>query len=122
VLSAAAGGDPLPRRAIESLNAASARSVGYVRLRVQRGTPRAELAGSGTPLDRALSTIARSAIELLASPDRERLRVCPAPSCGMFYLGGSDQGGAPCRAGTAHAPHATTPADGRTRPPELPSG
>jgi len=91
VLSAAAGGDPLPRRAIESLNAASARSVGYVRLRVQRGTPRAELAGSGTPLDRALSTIARSAIELLASPDRERLRVCPAPSCGMFYLGGSDQ-------------------------------
>jgi predicted RNA-binding Zn ribbon-like protein len=90
-LSAAAASDPLPRRATVALNAASARSVGYVRLRVRRGAATAELAGSGTPLDRALSTIARSAIELLAGPDRERLRVCPAPSCGMFYLGRPDQ-------------------------------
>jgi predicted RNA-binding Zn ribbon-like protein len=90
-LSAAAAGEPLPARATQALNAASARSEGYVRLRVPGGAPTAELAGSGTPLDRALSTIARSGIELLASPDRERLRVCPAPSCGFFYLGRPDQ-------------------------------
>jgi predicted RNA-binding Zn ribbon-like protein len=90
-LSAAAAGDPLPTRATQALNAASARSEGHVRLRLRGGRPTAELTGSGTPLDRALSTIARSAIELLASPDRERLRVCPAPSCGMFYFGRPDQ-------------------------------
>src|SRR5215211_39995 len=90
-LSAAAAGDPLPEHTTRAINAASARSEGHLWLRMRDGVPKAELAGSGTLLDRALSTIARSAIELLASPDRERLRVCPAPSCGMFYLGGSDQ-------------------------------
>lgn len=90
-LSAAAAGDPLPGRVTQALNAASARAEGYVRLRMRGETPTAELTGSGTPLDRAVSTIARSAIELLAGPDRERLRVCPAPSCGMFYLGRPDQ-------------------------------
>jgi predicted RNA-binding Zn ribbon-like protein len=90
-LSAAAAGRPLPRHAIGALNAASARSEGHLRLRVQDGTPKTELAGSGTPLDRTLSTIARSAIELLASPDRGRLRTCSAPSCGFFFLGRPDQ-------------------------------
>ena len=90
-LSAAAGGDPLPGRATRALNAASARCDGHVRLRIRDGMPKAELTGSGTPLDRALSTIARSAIELLASPDRERLRTCSAPSCGFFFLGRPDQ-------------------------------
>jgi predicted RNA-binding Zn ribbon-like protein len=90
-LSAAAAGDSLPPRALQVINAASARSDEHLRLTVRAGVPRAELDGSGTPLDRALSTIARSAIELLASPERERLRVCPAPSCGMFFLGRPDQ-------------------------------
>jgi predicted RNA-binding Zn ribbon-like protein len=85
-LSAAATGDPLPAHATHALNAASARSDGHVRLRVRDGVTKAELAGSGTALDRALSTIARSAIELLASPDRERLRICSAPSCGFFFF------------------------------------
>jgi predicted RNA-binding Zn ribbon-like protein len=90
-LTAAADGDPLPPRATQALNAASARSDGHVRLRVSGGAPKAELTGSGTPLDRTLSTIARSGIELLASPDRERLRVCAAPSCGFFFFGRPDQ-------------------------------
>ena len=90
-LSAAAADDPLPTRTTQALNAASARSQGHVRLRVRDGTAKAELAGSGTPLDHALSTIARSAIELLASPDRERLRICSAPSCGFFFFGRPDQ-------------------------------
>jgi predicted RNA-binding Zn ribbon-like protein len=33
-----------------------------------------------------LAAIADAAIELLAGPDRQRIRVCAAPSCGMFYL------------------------------------
>ena len=91
MLSAAAVGAPPPAHATGALNAASARSDGHLRLRVHDGTPKAELAGSGTPLDRALSTVARSAIELLASSDRERLRICSAPSCGFFFFGRPDQ-------------------------------
>jgi predicted RNA-binding Zn ribbon-like protein len=91
LLSAAAAGEPLPPNAIRAANAASARSDGHPRLTLRGGAPCAEMAGSGAPLDRALSAIARSAIEVLTGPDRERLRVCPAPSCGMFYLGRPDQ-------------------------------
>jgi predicted RNA-binding Zn ribbon-like protein len=90
-LSAAAAGDPLPAHTTHALNAASARSEGHLRLRVRDGESKAELAGTGTPLDRTLSTIARSAIELLASPDRDRLRICSAPSCGFFFFGRPDQ-------------------------------
>jgi predicted RNA-binding Zn ribbon-like protein len=91
LLTAAAAGEPLPRAAVRMLNATSARSDGHLRLTLRAGAPSAEAHGSGTPLDRALSTIARSAIELLAATDRDRLRLCPAPSCGMFYLGRPDQ-------------------------------
>jgi predicted RNA-binding Zn ribbon-like protein len=91
LLSAAAAGDPVPGAALAAVNAAAARSDGHLRLVLHDGVPVAELSGSGTPLDRALSLVARSAVELLAGADRERLRVCPAPSCGMFYLGRPDQ-------------------------------
>jgi predicted RNA-binding Zn ribbon-like protein len=91
LFSAAAASEPLPRSAVATVNAAAARSDGHLRLAMRAGVPVAEPAGSCTPLDRALSTIARSAVELLAGPDRERLRVCPAPSCGMFFLGRPDQ-------------------------------
>jgi predicted RNA-binding Zn ribbon-like protein len=90
-LSAAAAGDLPPHSAIEAINAASRRSEGYLRLALRDGAPVVETAGSGAPLDRALSAIARSAIELLGGLDRGRLRVCGAPSCGMFYLGRPDQ-------------------------------
>lgn len=107
-LSAAAAGSPPPSKAVAAINGASARSDGHLRLVRAPEAATAERApdtapeppapapaihhlGSGTPLDRALSAIARSAIELLAGPDRARLRVCPAPSCGMFYLGRPDQ-------------------------------
>jgi predicted RNA-binding Zn ribbon-like protein len=90
-LSAAAAGRRPPRGVVQAVNAASARSDGHVRLSLRDGEPTTELVGSGTPLDRTLSAIARSGIELLASAERERLRVCPAPSCGMFYLGRPDQ-------------------------------
>jgi predicted RNA-binding Zn ribbon-like protein len=90
-LSAAASGEPLPRPAIKTINAAGSRSEGYLRLALRGGEPVVETAGSGAPLGRALSAIARSAIELLGGPEHGRLRVCGAPSCGMFYLGRPDQ-------------------------------
>jgi predicted RNA-binding Zn ribbon-like protein len=91
LLSAVTADKPLPRAAIAAVNAAGARSDGQLRLALRGGVPVAETAGSGTPLDRALAAIARSAVELLAGPDRERLRACKAPSCGMFFLGRPDQ-------------------------------
>jgi len=33
-----------------------------------------------------LATVARSAIELLGGPDRDRLRLCPATRCGKAFL------------------------------------
>jgi predicted RNA-binding Zn ribbon-like protein len=87
-LSAAARGERPPAAAVKAINAASGRSDGHVRLANQ---DTAEYRGTGTPLDQALSAIARSAIELLTSPDRQRLRICTAPSCGMFYLGRPEQ-------------------------------
>ena len=91
LLTAAATGERLPPAAIKTVNAASARSAGHLRLAVRGKGSVVEVAGPDTPLDHALSLIARSAIELLAGPECERLRVCPAPSCGMFFLGRPDQ-------------------------------
>jgi len=90
-LSAAATGQAYPTGAIKAINTASARSDARLRLVLRDGMPTARVVGAGTPLDRALAAIGRSAIELLSGPDREHLRVCPAPSCGMFYLGRPDQ-------------------------------
>jgi predicted RNA-binding Zn ribbon-like protein len=40
----------------------------------------------GSPEDAILGAIAASAVELLGGPDRELVRVCDAPSCGLFFL------------------------------------
>ena len=85
----AAGAEP-PPRAIAAINAASV-AAGPPVLRQGRVVP-----ADGTPTDRALAAIARSAIELLAGDDD--VRVCGAPSCGMLYLGrpGQDWCSVPC--------------------------
>ena len=46
-----------------------------------------ELDAPGDPVARLLGAVARSAIELLAGSERERLHLCDAPSCGMFFVG-----------------------------------
>lgn len=86
VLSAVQDGIPLPRAAVATINQASARSPGTLALRIGGSGASAHHRGTGTALERALATIARSAIELLAGPDAGRLRTCAAPSCGMLYL------------------------------------
>jgi len=34
----------------------------------------------------AAASVARASIELLASPDRERICICQAPGCVLFFL------------------------------------
>lgn len=83
LLEASIGGGPLPAAAVERLNEASARVP-----RVLRLDPAARTAADepipGSPTASVLAMVARSAIELLGSADRERLRACPA--CGLYFL------------------------------------
>ncbi|MEV4525359.1 ABATE domain-containing protein [Streptosporangium sp. NPDC049304] len=52
------------------------------------GVPRARsVHGDGvTESERIRAALATSAIELLAGPQRERLRTCPAPRCVLYFL------------------------------------
>ncbi len=75
---------PLPPDAVEVVNQASAASPTHRRLLVDPvGVESVEDAPSAA---RAFAAIASSAIEILGGPDRERLRECPAPGCGRFFL------------------------------------
>jgi predicted RNA-binding Zn ribbon-like protein len=90
LLGAAARGGPLPTEATARVNEASARVPFVTRLDVsdRRRPKTVEQQVSGSDTTRALAAIARSAIELLGGPDRERVRVCPARGCGRFFLAG----------------------------------
>ena len=81
VLCATAAGEPSPEAAVAALNAASRSSPQWPELSVD-GEVRAR--SDASPLDRLLATYARSAIEI-AADGRAQLRICGAPSCGMFY-------------------------------------
>jgi predicted RNA-binding Zn ribbon-like protein len=78
---AAAAGEALPKTAVIALNEAS---------RAVPRWPEIETDGEvstrarGTAVDRLLATYARSAMSV-AAEGSARLRVCGAPSCGMFY-------------------------------------
>lgn len=41
---------------------------------------------AGSPEDAILGAIAISAVELLGGPDRDLVRACDAPSCGLYFL------------------------------------
>ena len=81
VFGAAAAGEPLPRAAVTALNEVSRVAPRWVEL---RGEGVVEERTSGNPTDRLLAEYARSAM-LVAADGAAKLRVCPAPSCGMFY-------------------------------------
>jgi predicted RNA-binding Zn ribbon-like protein len=88
VLFAVAAGDSLPGVAVAELNRVSRRSPLWAELSPE-GRTRERAAGGA--VDRLLATYARSAIEV-ANDGATRLRVCPAPSCGMLFRPGrSDQ-------------------------------
>jgi predicted RNA-binding Zn ribbon-like protein len=75
-LAATMAGEPLPAAAVERINACAGPVVPQLR------EGRREHVPSG-----ALAAVASSAIEILGTETRERVRFCAAPSCGMYYLG-----------------------------------
>jgi predicted RNA-binding Zn ribbon-like protein len=84
LLYAAAEDRPLPREAIAVLNEASAAAPYF---------PTLQRAGVGqlhevndNPFAVFRASIARSAIQLVSTDERERLSVCRAPSCGMLFI------------------------------------
>lgn len=85
LLGATAERGALPARALDRLNAASA--VAPVAPQLDGELVAVARAEDETSIDWLLGTLARSTIALLTGPEREQLKVCRAPSCGMFFLG-----------------------------------
>jgi predicted RNA-binding Zn ribbon-like protein len=81
VLEASIGGGPFPAAAVERLNEASARVPVVRRLEPPDSVDAPIPSGAAAGL---LAEIARSAISLVGTKRRERLRRCPA--CGRFFL------------------------------------
>ena len=86
-LLASAESRQIPPDAVTILNEASGAVPRVVLLDVSGESPRIDRSGhGGSRAAEVLGSIARSAIELLGSPDRERLRICPAAGCGKAFL------------------------------------
>jgi predicted RNA-binding Zn ribbon-like protein len=97
LLAATAAGDPPPKAAVAELNRVSHQAPGWLELDSNGDVRNREL---GTAADWLLATYARSAMEI-AAEGSARLRVCPAPSCGLFYRPArSDQHWCSARCGT----------------------
>jgi predicted RNA-binding Zn ribbon-like protein len=81
VLHATAADQPLPEAAVAALNAASRAAAQWPELGHDRHIEQHAL---GDAVRRLLAHYARSTMELAAGGSA-RLRICGAPSCGMFY-------------------------------------
>jgi predicted RNA-binding Zn ribbon-like protein len=81
LLRATAAGERLPKAAVGALNAASREAPQWLEVE-----PDATIKhrARGAVVDRLLARYARSAMEI-AADGSGKLRVCGAPSCGMFY-------------------------------------
>jgi predicted RNA-binding Zn ribbon-like protein len=82
LLGAAADGRELSAADVAVMNEASAAAPRVVQL---RGVAVVE-SRADTAEDAVLGAIAASAVELLGGTDRELVRVCEAPSCGLYFL------------------------------------
>jgi predicted RNA-binding Zn ribbon-like protein len=83
VLAAAAAKCELPRPSVADLNRASRSAPEWLELDPAAG--RLRRAGRGRAADRIIAAYARAAMALVAGDTAREIRVCPAPSCGMFY-------------------------------------
>jgi predicted RNA-binding Zn ribbon-like protein len=86
LFAAAAQGRRLPPDAVEAVNAATAAAPASVRLRVEASDVRLVEEATASGAARVFAAIARDAIEILAGSDGGRLRSCPAPACGRFFV------------------------------------
>lgn len=81
VFRAKAAREPLPRASIAALNDASRAAPEWTEIGTNGELERRTQA---TAVKRLLAVYARSAI-VIAADNEAQLRVCGAPSCGMFY-------------------------------------
>ena len=90
LLGAVVAGEPLPLDAVQRVNAVSASVPAWTELDpTDRSDPAVIEVHAGVGRTVAiLGTVARAAISLVGSTDRQRLRRCPAPRCGRFFLEG----------------------------------
>lgn len=83
-----AAGERFPAEAVRAVNEVSAAVPTHLRLVVSDPRePKAALeSGGGSRTAEILAAVARSAIGILGGPERARLRACPAPRCGSFFI------------------------------------
>jgi predicted RNA-binding Zn ribbon-like protein len=89
LLTAVATDDALPTEPVKRLNAASAAAPVAPQLRTEDRVEHmlVEEPEEIDDLAALVGAIARSAIRLAVDEERGPLRLCNAPSCGMFFLG-----------------------------------
>ena len=81
LFKATAGGDPLPKTSIAALNGVTRAAPEWLEIGDEGTVARRAQGGA---VERLLAAYARSAMEI-AADGTAKLRVCGAPSCGMFY-------------------------------------
>jgi predicted RNA-binding Zn ribbon-like protein len=87
LLGAAIDGNPPPAPAVGLLNDLSGAAPQWIRLDWIDDAPhRTAVEVVADPATVALAIVARASIEMLSSTDRERLGVCHAPGCVLFFL------------------------------------
>jgi predicted RNA-binding Zn ribbon-like protein len=87
LLTAVIDGERPQPKAMGAVNDLAARApVTVVARQGVRGAVRVEVTSQGTPVDALLAEIARSGLVLLVPPERERLGLCRAPGCILFFL------------------------------------
>jgi predicted RNA-binding Zn ribbon-like protein len=82
---AVSSGQLPPREVVGALNAVSNRTPAQPRLLLLPDGLQVEYRGAN-PVDISLALVAASGVRLLGA-DRDDLRRCPAPGCGLFFLG-----------------------------------
>jgi predicted RNA-binding Zn ribbon-like protein len=91
-LSAAIAGEPQDEGALSTLNCELSGALSRLRVAPAAGGAyiwswdRGGDDGNGPPLDRPLCPVARSAAELLTSPNLGRIKVCAGEGCGWMFL------------------------------------
>jgi predicted RNA-binding Zn ribbon-like protein len=84
IFSAVAARRPVP--SLATLNHQLAQALPHLQLQTTSAGVIWSWAEPGLAIDQMLWPIARSAAELLTSPDQSRIRECAAPDCGWLFL------------------------------------
>ncbi|HEY1284588.1 MAG TPA: ABATE domain-containing protein [Solirubrobacterales bacterium] len=89
LLAAAEREEALPAGPLERVNALSAAAPVAARLAIDEEgrPPRLEQTAEARGMTGLLGSLARSTIELVAEHPQQPVKVCRAPSCGMFFRG-----------------------------------